>query len=157
MPENKKDQERYAALAARAEADEYTPIEQLSDLDVTASTTPEELDLLLQEIVEIPTGGNSGKRLSAQAILDLTAMDLVHAAQRGAIDHDTLVRLLEVWPFEPQYRTSGEADDWESVPNSFDAVEFAYVSEIITDADYDDIVDAQPDCASAERRSKRPI
>lgn len=72
----------------------------------------------------------------------ISAMELVRRALRGEIDHDELVAKLKGWKYDPQYRTKGEADDWESVDNSFDAVEFAYVSDLITDADYDAIVDA---------------
>lgn len=72
----------------------------------------------------------------------ISAMELVRRALRGEIGHDELVTKLKGWKYDPQYRTKGEADDWESVDNSFDAVEFAYVSDLITDADYDAIVDA---------------
>lgn len=66
-----------------------------------------------------------------------TAMDVVRRAKRGEIDHDELVRILKTWPYEPQYRTTGLADDWEFVDNSFDAVEHAYVSlNLLTDEDY---------------------
>lgn len=72
----------------------------------------------------------------------MTAMELVRLALRGEIDHDELVEKLKGWSYEPQYKVKGEWDDWQSIDNSFDAVELAYVSELISDADYDAIVDA---------------
>lgn len=64
-------------------------------------------------------------------------MDIVRRAQRGEIDHDELVRILKTWRYEPQYKTTGLEDDWQMVPNSFDAVEFAYMSlDLLTEEDY---------------------
>lgn len=72
-----------------------------------------------------------------------TAMDLVRAAQRGQIDHGQLVQQLESWRYEPQYRTRGEGDDWKFVDNSFDAVEFAYMSlDLLSDQEYERIANA---------------
>ena len=74
-----------------------------------------------------------------------TAMDVVRRGQRGEIDHDELVRILKTWPYEPQYRTTGLADDWEIVDNSFDAVELAHISlNLLTEADYAAIASAAP-------------
>lgn len=74
-----------------------------------------------------------------------TAMDIVRRAADGEIDHDELVRILKTWHYEPQYRTTGLADDWETVPNSFDAVEFAYISlDLLTDEDYATIARSAP-------------
>lgn len=70
-----------------------------------------------------------------------TAMDIVRRAADGKIDHDELIQILKTWAYEPQYKTTGLGDDWQSVPNSFDAVEFAYMSlELLTDDDYAEIV-----------------
>lgn len=67
-----------------------------------------------------------------------TAMDVV---MRAEIDHDELVRVLKAWHYEPQYKTTGLADDWQIVENSFDAVEFAYMSlKLISADDYAAIV-----------------
>jgi len=77
------------------------------------------------------------------------AMDVVRRAAGGEIDHDELVRILKTWHYEPQYKTTGLADDWESVPNSFDAVEFAYISNLLTDEDYAAIVEAAPTAGSS--------
>lgn len=72
-----------------------------------------------------------------------TAMELVRRAQRGEIAHDRFVSLLKGWAYEPQYRTTSEADDWELVDNSFDAVEFAYMAlDLIDDDEYAEIVSA---------------
>lgn len=65
-------------------------------------------------------------------------MDVV---MRAEIDHDELVRVLKTWHYEPQYKTTGLADDWQIVENSFDAVEFAYMSlKLISADDYAAIV-----------------
>lgn len=47
---SKKDQEFYATLAARAEAEAYVPIAQLNTPGVATSTTAEELDALIGEL-----------------------------------------------------------------------------------------------------------
>lgn len=74
-----------------------------------------------------------------------TAMDIVRRAAGGEIDHDELVRILKSWHYEPQYKTTGLADDWESVPNSFDAVEYAYISlDLLTNEDHAAIVAQAP-------------
>lgn len=77
-------------------------------------------------------------------------MDIVRRALRGEIDHDELVRVLKTWRYEPQYKTTGLADDWQTAPNSFDAVEFSYISlDLLTDEDYAAIVEAAPAAASS--------
>ena len=78
-----------------------------------------------------------------------TAIDIVRRAAEGAIDHDELVRILKTWHYEPQYKTSGLGDDWQIVENSFDAVEFAYISDLLTDEDYAAIVEAAPAAESS--------
>ena len=64
-------------------------------------------------------------------------MDIVRRAAEGEIDHDELVEILQTWPYESQYRTTGLGDVWQIAPNSFDAVEFAYMSlDLLTEGDY---------------------
>jgi hypothetical protein len=70
----------------------------------------------------------------------LTASELVRRAQRGEIGHDDLVEWLMVWPFDPSYVTKGLADDWEWRDNSFDAVGEAYMGDLISDEEYERIV-----------------
>lgn len=62
-----------------------------------------------------------------------TAMDLVRRAQRGELDHEHLVAALMDWPFQPQYRTTGLADDWEFVEDSLDAVLFAFCLDMLSE------------------------
>lgn len=69
-----------------------------------------------------------------------TAMELVRQAQRGEIPHEKFVELLKHWNYDPQYKTQGEADDWEVVDNSFDAVYHAYVGlDLLSDEEYEEI------------------
>ena len=69
-----------------------------------------------------------------------TAMELVRQAQRGEISHEEFVELLKHWNYDPQYKTQGEADDWEVVDNSFDAVYHAYVGlDLLSDEEYEEI------------------
>ena len=69
-----------------------------------------------------------------------TAMELVRQAQRGEISHEEFVELLKRWSYDPQYKTQGEADDWEVVDNSFDAVYHAYVGlDLLSDEEYEEI------------------
>lgn len=72
-----------------------------------------------------------------------TAMELVRQAQRGEIPHEEFVELLKHWNYDPQYKTQGEADDWEVVDNSFDAVYHAYVGlDLLSDEEYEEIESA---------------
>lgn len=63
-------------------------------------------------------------------------MDVVRRARDNEITREDLVAALMAWQFEPQYRTQGLSDDWESRPNSFDAVEYAYAIDLLDDAEY---------------------
>lgn len=65
-----------------------------------------------------------------------TAMDVVRSAERGEISQDELVSILQSWDFEPTYRTGGLADDWESRPNGFEAVVYAFTIELIDEGSY---------------------
>ena len=72
-----------------------------------------------------------------------TAMELVRQAQRGEITHQEFVELLKHWNYDPQYKTQGEADDWEVVDNSFDAVYHAYLGlDLLSDEEYEEIESA---------------
>lgn len=64
-------------------------------------------------------------------------MDVVRAAARGSISREELVRTLCSWTYEPQYKTTGLADDWEARPNSFDAVKYAFIVGLINEQDYE--------------------
>lgn len=66
-----------------------------------------------------------------------TAMDVVRAAARGGISREELVSTLRSWTYEPQYKTTGLADDWETRPNSFDAVQYAFILGLIDEDDYE--------------------
>ncbi|WP_243233662.1 hypothetical protein [Microbacterium sp. CIAB417] len=66
-----------------------------------------------------------------------TAMDVVRAAERNRISREELVSTLRSWTYEPQYKTTGLADDWEARPNSFDAVEYAFILGLIDEDDYE--------------------
>jgi hypothetical protein len=63
-------------------------------------------------------------------------MDLVRRAQRGELDHERLVAALMNWPFQPQYRTTGLADDWEFVEDSLDAVLFAFSLDMLSEEEF---------------------
>ena len=71
----------------------------------------------------------------------VTAMDLVRRARDGEISGDDLVAVLSTWRFEPQHRTRGLTDDWESRPNSFDAVEYAFHLGLLDEDAYRRIAD----------------
>ena len=104
MTLSKKDQERYAALAARAEAEEYTPIEQVADRATGTRTTPDELDRLLERSGgPIPAPSDSSSKLtlipdtalygedaaaSGRALLlAATGADTIEEATRIALGH----------------------------------------------------------------------
>jgi len=55
---------------------------------------------------------------------------------------EELVGFLLSWRYEPRYRTTGLADDWEFRDNSFEVVEYAFVNDFIDETDYERIVRA---------------
>jgi len=65
-----------------------------------------------------------------------TAMGVVRSAERGEISQEELVTILQSWDFEPRHRTRGLADDWESRPNSFEVVEYAFMIDLIDEDAY---------------------
>lgn len=80
-----------------------------------------------------------------------TAMDIVRRAAEGEIDHDELVCILKTWHYKPQHKTT-RLDDWQIVPNGFDAVEFAYMSlDLLTDKEYRTILSEAPSVAGLDR------
>ena len=74
-----------------------------------------------------------------------TAMDVVRAAASGQISRHELVRILRSWNYEPEYRTGGITDDWESRSNSFEAVVHAFIVDLIDEGDYRHIVQGLDD------------
>ncbi|MDR1512467.1 MAG: hypothetical protein LBS56_03135 [Propionibacteriaceae bacterium] len=70
-----------------------------------------------------------------------TAMELVHLADWGVIDHDSFVEWLKKWPFEPQYRTTGLEDSGEFRDNSFDAADFAFFDHLISEDEMGQIIE----------------
>lgn len=65
-----------------------------------------------------------------------TAMDIVRQAQRGEIPVDELIAALLVWEFEPSYKTTDLADDWEFRDNSFEVVTYAFIIDLIDEEQY---------------------
>jgi hypothetical protein len=69
-----------------------------------------------------------------------TADGLVFLAYKGELSHDELVEWLKAWPYGPAYRTKSDTADPEWRPNSLDAVEHAWFSDLISEEEYDEIV-----------------
>lgn len=65
-----------------------------------------------------------------------TAMDIVRQAQRGEISVDELIAALLEWEFEPSYKTTDLADDWELRDNSFEVVTYAFIIDFIDEEQY---------------------
>ncbi len=65
-----------------------------------------------------------------------TAMDLVRQAQHGEISVDELIVALLEWEFEPSYKTTDLADDWELRDNSFEVVTYAFIVDLIDEEQY---------------------
>lgn len=76
-------------------------------------------------------------------------MGVVARAHLGELSRDDLVEALLGWDFEPSYRTRGLADDWETRPNSFDAVVYAYAVGVIDEETYGRIA-----CRAEDRESR---
>ncbi|RWR16196.1 hypothetical protein D8Y23_14010 [Microbacterium enclense] len=62
---------------------------------------------------------------------------------------------LKSWPFQPQYRTEGEADDWEFVEDSLDAVVYAYIElDLLSEDEYNLIADGSDEGVAAIIRER---
>lgn len=85
-----------------------------------------------------------------------TAMGVVRAAADERISREELVRILMSWRYEPHYRTSGLADDWEFRDNSFEVVEYAFMNDLIDENDYERIVQALHEDGPATKDSGGP-
>lgn len=72
----------YTAMAARAEAEDYTPIDEIGTLSTGTSTTPEELAELLGELDTLepagspptPAGAPAAERATDEDLGELTSM-----------------------------------------------------------------------------------
>jgi len=67
-------------------------------------------------------------------------MGLVDLARRGHLDHDSLMFWLLTWDYEPRHRAINMADDGDDSPNSFEAIQWAHFSGVITDDEMGQIV-----------------
>jgi hypothetical protein len=63
-------------------------------------------------------------------------MDLVRQAQRGELSVQELVAAFLVWEFEPSYKTTDLADDWEFRDDSFEVVTHAFIIDLINEEEY---------------------
>lgn len=68
-----------------------------------------------------------------------TATDVVRAAARGSISRE-LMSTPRSWTYQPHYKTTRLADDWEERSNSFDAAEHAFIADLIDVHDYELII-----------------
>ncbi|MEV8135248.1 MULTISPECIES: hypothetical protein [Microbacterium] len=106
---------------------------QLQELGAALGKSESQMSRILKAL-EKSKGTAAAKPAAA------TAMELVRQAQRGEISHEEFVEALKHWNYDPQYKTQGEADDWEVVDNSFDAVLHAYVGlDLLSDEEYEEI------------------
>lgn len=106
---------------------------QLQELGAALGKSESQMSRILKAL-EKSKGTAAAKPAAA------TAMELVRQAQRGEISHEEFVEALKHWNYDPQYKTQGEADDWEIVDNSFDAVLHAYVGlDLLSDEEYEEI------------------
>ncbi|KZE39556.1 hypothetical protein [Microbacterium sp. T32] len=78
MTLSKKQQAHYAAMAARAENEDYSPIEHAAKLATERSTTLDELDELVEGIYDLPTSstppGVTGGRATEEDLQELIAL-----------------------------------------------------------------------------------
>jgi hypothetical protein len=111
---------------------------QLQDLGAALGKSESQMSRILKALEK-----TKGVVVTADKPVAATAMELVRQAQRGEISHEEFVELLKHWNYDPQYKTQGEADDWEVVDNSFDAVYHAYVGlDLLSDEEYEEIESA---------------
>jgi len=111
---------------------------QLQELGAALGKSESQMSRILKALEK-----TKGVVVTADKPVAATAMELVRQAQRGEISHEEFVELLKHWNYDPQYKTQGEADDWEVVDNSFDAVYHAYVGlDLLSDEEYEEIESA---------------
>jgi len=111
---------------------------QLQELGAALGKSESQMSRILKALER-----TKGVVVTADKPVAATAMELVRQAQRGEISHEEFVELLKHWNYDPQYKTQGEADDWEVVDNSFDAVYHAYVGlDLLSDEEYEEIESA---------------
>jgi hypothetical protein len=108
---------------------------QLQELGAALGKSESQMSRILKALEK-----SKGVVVTTDKPVAATAMELVRQAQRGEISHEEFVELLKQWNYDPQYKTQGEADDWEVVDNSFDAVYHAYVGlDLLSDEEYEEI------------------
>lgn len=108
---------------------------QLQELGAALGKSESQMSRILKALEK-----SKGVVVTTDRPVAATAMELVRQAQRGEISHEEFVELLKHWNYDPQYKTQGEADDWEVVDNSFDAVYHAYVGlDLLSDEEYEEI------------------
>lgn len=108
---------------------------QLQELGAALGKSESQMSRILKALEK-----TKGVAVTTDKPVAATAMELVRQAQRGEISHEEFVELLKHWSYDPQYKTQGEADDWEVVDNSFDAVYHAYVGlDLLSDEEYEEI------------------
>jgi len=108
---------------------------QLQELGAALGKSESQMSRILKALEK-----SKGVAATTDKPVAATAMELVRQAQRGEISHEEFVELLKHWNYDPQYKTQGEADDWEVVDNSFDAVYHAYVGlDLLSDEEYEEI------------------
>ncbi|MDO8383934.1 MAG: hypothetical protein Q7T17_13285 [Microbacterium sp.] len=108
---------------------------QLQELGAALGKSESQMSRILKALEK-----SKGVVVTTDKPVAATAMELVRQAQRGEISHEEFVELLKHWNYDPQYKTQGEADDWEVVDNSFDAVYHAYVGlDLLSDEEYEEI------------------
>lgn len=111
---------------------------QLQELGAALGKSESQMSRILKALEK-----SKGVVVTTDKPVAATAMELVRQAQRGEISHEEFVELLKQWNYDPQYKTQGEADDWEVVDNSFDAVYHAYVGlDLLSDEEYEEIESA---------------
>ncbi|MAT19290.1 MAG: hypothetical protein CMF56_12180 [Leifsonia sp.] len=111
---------------------------QLQELGAALGKSESQMSRILKALEK-----TKGVVVTADKPVAATAMELVRQAQRGEISHEEFIELLKHWNYDPQYKTQGEADDWEVVDNSFDAVYHAYVGlDLLSDEEYEEIESA---------------
>lgn len=111
---------------------------QLQELGAALGKSESQMSRILKALEK-----TKGVVVTADKPVAATAMELVRQAQRGEIPHEEFIELLKHWNYDPQYKTQGEADDWEVVDNSFDAVYHAYVGlDLLSDEEYEEIESA---------------
>lgn len=110
-----------------------------AELAVRLGRSQSSVSRMLKDIAKTPEAARILERETAPVA---TAMELVRRAGRGEIDHEDLIRQLRDWEFDTPSVTHSLLDEWQLDDNSTRAILTAYLDDLITENEYEELAAA---------------